>query len=91
MARRYSVAITGTIVHGACEGLGAPPQRDPFELSSVEGASSARQEWLDYLGQASEALADESNFRLVNEAFYFNDKGEKRGRYTKKNLWHPER
>lgn len=91
MARRYSVAITGTIVHGACEGLAIPPQRDPFEPASVEGSSSARQEWVDYLGQASEALANDSNFRLVNEAFYFDDKGEKRGRYTKKNLWHPER
>lgn len=35
--------------------------------------------------------ADGGEDRLVNAAYFIDDEGEIRGRYEKKNLWHPER
>lgn len=36
-------------------------------------------------------MGDTSHLTLLNEAFFFDAEGKRRGSYVKKNLWHPER
>lgn len=36
-------------------------------------------------------MSDTSHLTLLNEAFFFDSEGKRRGKYVKKNLWHPER
>jgi hypothetical protein len=90
-AKRYSIAITGTIVHGTNNALPIPPTSDPICLSDPEESLLARIEWYTYFEEAGHGLEDDSHYTLINEAFYIDSVGKKVGKYTKKNLWHPER
>lgn len=80
-------------MHGSSDTLPPLPKSDLVQnyTSDPYDAQSARREWAEYLDSHEEALADDSHFTLINEAFYIDATGKKIGSYTKKNLWHPER
>jgi hypothetical protein len=65
--------------------LPAVPEVNPFS----EGGDS--KQWSEYIQQVQSEMQDTSHLTLLNEAFFFDSTGERRGKYVKKNLWHPER
>lgn len=80
--------MTGTIVHGSSSTLPAPPTLNPF--GSFKSPDSAKP-WTDYTQEIKESMGDTSHLTLLNEAFFIDAEGKRRGSYVKKNLWHPER
>lgn len=88
LAKKYSIGIGGTIVHGRVQGEGIPqiPSSSPFT------SESSMKEWHDYLSKHTTAILENvSHIALENEAFLIDTQGEVCGRYVKRNLWHPER
>lgn len=102
MARKYEIAIVGTIVHGTHSKLECP-SISPFDVDLDNGhqgtvggeagtsrESSGLDQWTVFLRDNHDALSQREDFELINEAFYLDKDGVK-GRYHKLNLWHPER
>ena len=87
MARKYEIAITGTIVHGTSTTLPAIPGVNPF----TEDSGEATKEWADYFQKIQPEMANTEHLTLLNEAFFYDASGTRRGNYVKKNHWHPER
>lgn len=88
LARTHSIAITGTIVHGTSISLPAAPNVNPFGTFRCEESTK---QWTTYIQDAEQSMKDTSHLSLLNEAFFFDAEGQRRGTYVKKNLWHPER
>lgn len=88
LARKYEIAITGTIVHGSSSTLPSPPTANPFGSTRSEDATM---QWTEYTQRIQKAMGDTSHLTLLNEAFFYDAEGKRRGSYVKKNLWHPER
>jgi predicted amidohydrolase len=87
LARKYEIAITGTIVHGTSTSLPSIPDVNPF----VENSDDATKKWSEYFEQIQSEMANTDHLTLLNEAFFYDSTGKRRGTYVKKNLWHPER
>ena len=90
LAGKYGVAIVGTIVHGTASHLGPMPDISPFEDDEGGDGSKGRAAWSEYLQANRDGLGETEGFTLYNEASYIDGEGVK-GRYHKRNLWHPER
>jgi hypothetical protein len=87
LAKEYEIAITGTIVHGTSTSLPSIPDSNPFAKDSEE----ATKKWADYYQHIQSEMANTDHLTLLNEAFFYDSTGKRRGTYVKKNLWHPER
>jgi hypothetical protein len=87
LARKYEIAITGTIVHGTSTSLPSTPAVNPF----TEKSDEATKEWSQYFQQIQSEMTNTDHLTLLNEAFFYDSTGKRRGTYVKKNLWHPER
>jgi len=87
LARKYEIAITGTIVQGTSTSLPAIPDVNPF----VEKSDDATKKWSEYYQKIQSEMANTDHLTLLNEAFFYDATGKRRGTYCKKNLWHPER
>jgi predicted amidohydrolase len=87
LARTHEIAITGTIVHGTSSKLPSIPVVSPFGEARAENTGT----WTRYIQDAQDSMGDTSHLTLLNEAFFFDAEGKRRGSYVKKNLWHPER
>jgi predicted amidohydrolase len=87
LAKKYEIAITGTIVHGTITSLSSIPDANPF----VEKSDEATKKWSEYFQQIQSEMTNTDHLTLLNEAFFYDSTGKRRGTYVKKNLWHPER
>jgi hypothetical protein len=87
LARKYEIAITGTIVHGTSTSLPPIPEVNPF----TENSDEATKKWSQYFQQIQSEMTNTDHLTLLNEAFFYDSTGKRRGTYVKKNLWHPER
>jgi hypothetical protein len=87
LARKYEIAITGTIVHGTSTSLPSVPEVNPF----AEKSDEATKKWSQYFQQIQSEMTNTDHLTLLNEAFFYDSTGKRRGTYVKKNLWHPER
>ncbi|GFZ47998.1 hypothetical protein JCM24511_05745 [Saitozyma sp. JCM 24511] len=103
LAKRYNVAIVGSIVHGAlplsAEGQSFPAS-SPFAHIPLSCTGSPRPtkitpsqlEWAKFIEQNLPTTEENSEPVLKNTAFYVEaGTGELKGDYVKRNLWHPER
>lgn len=103
LAAEHDICIVGTIVHGTStsRALLKPPDDSPFDHIPLRSAASmpaaadsisadAQSAWRAYLANAGDELYDTGKYTLLNEAFFLDGSGV-RGRYEKRNLWHPER
>lgn len=100
LAKQYNVAICGTIVYGEipeATGRHAFPETSPFthlldEKHESNGITPEQLEWARYLEQYPETSEEVSEPVLKNTAVFLEaGTGKIIGRYTKRNLWHPER
>jgi hypothetical protein len=57
----------------------------------MENSEEATRKWAEYFQQVKNEMGDTSHLTLLNEAFFYDSAGTRRGTYVKKNLWHPER
>lgn len=87
-------------MHGSLpetSGRHAFPQVSPFvhlldDEQSSEGITREQLEWAKYLEQYPETSEERAEPVLKNTAFFIEaGTGVQIGKYTKRNLWHPER